>query len=193
MIKLLLYPLFAALSRASGGGIGAHILDKKGEKRGRMPFNMTWLPEAILAILAGAVWGIVNATVLWAIPVAAYIYIIWQSGHGTVYNMKGWDSKDPTRIQTIEWPIRIIFNLFRWNIRTPAYSWAVMGFKGFLIGLPFFPFGVPLAILWPASYAYRDTKAGEWLSGLVFANTVVAFWYAGFQITSFLASLIYQS
>lgn len=162
--SLFLIPLMAALARASGGGIGAHHLSR---------YNLTWLPEAVFASIIGIVAAMEHGY-LHGIVSALAAYIFFQAGHGTVYGMKGWQSSNPNRIQTLERPIRPIFNLFGWSIYTPAYSWAVMGFKGLLIGLPIFPFGLPLSFLWPASYLAGHEK-GEWLSGASVGLCLVVF------------------
>lgn len=163
MISVLAIPLMAALARASGGGLGAHVLDSH-KDGGKSPFNLTWLPEALFGLCIGLVCGYEYGWI-WTLPAAAWSYIFMQSGHGTFYNMKGWQSSNPDRIQKLEYIIRPIFRLFNWSIYTPRYSWFCMGLKGFLIGLPLMPFGALLAVLWPASYALKGSELGEWLSG----------------------------
>lgn len=147
---LIAIPVMAFLARLSGGGSFAS----------KIP---SWIPEAVFAGLIGLAaaicWG------WWFAFTAIWSYFWMQAGHGTVYNMKGWASRDPNRIQTIEKIIRPLFLKLGGDIRTPLYSWLCMGFKGLMIGLPLFPFGLLLAVLWPASYAVKDTVWGEWLSG----------------------------
>lgn len=163
MISLVLVPILAALSRMAGGGLGAWIFDKK-EKGGLTPFNLTWVPEAVFSIIAAVSFYHDSHLIIQSIA-ALWIYVAIQLGHGTIYNMKGWQSSNPNRIQTIEYPVRPVFRIFKWSIYTPGYSWACMGFKGFLIGLPLFPLGLLLIVLWPLSYAIRGPVLGEWLSG----------------------------
>lgn len=154
----------AALARASGGGLGAHILDKKGHKKGLMPFGMTWLPELLFGLVIGCAVAYQHG-IVWLLPAAYWSYFMMERGHGTVYQMNGWQSSDPNRKDSIEIPIRPIFKLFGWSIYHPSYSWACMGLKGFMIGLPLFPFGALLAVLWPLSYAVKNSIWGEYLSG----------------------------
>lgn len=103
----------------------------------------------------------------WAITASAYA-----AGHGTVYGMRGYDSPtDPDRIERLERIIRPVWSLLGLNIARPAYSWAVMGLKGGLIGLPLGPGALALAVLWPASYwigrrvEANLNEVAEWVSG----------------------------
>lgn len=168
MIKFLLIPLLSILARQSGGGLGAHILGKREEgKKGIMPVSLTWLPEFLLGATVGAVLYMQGLAWHLAIAAALWVYFWMERGHGTVYKMRGWESKDPNRKDGVEILMRPVFNLLGWSIYTQRYSWACMGFKGFMMGLPLFPFGLLLAFLWPASYAFKkgDTRLGEYLSG----------------------------
>lgn len=159
MISLLAIPLMAAIARASGMGVIYKV--------------PSWVPEALFGIIIGLAssyhfgyWGYLGA--VWS-------YIWMQSGHGAFYNMKGWQSSDSDRMQTIEKIVRPLFLKFGGNIHTPLYSWLCMGFKGLMIGLPLFPFGLFLALFWPASYAIRDHVWGEWLSGAFTGICIVLF------------------
>lgn len=163
----------SALARASGGGLGAHILDAR-KDGGKSPFNLTWLPEALFGLCIGLATGYEYGW-LWTLPAFAWSYIFMQSGHGTFYNMQGWQSSNPDRKQTLEYVVRPVFNLFGWSIYTPRYSWACMGLKGAMIGLPLFPFGLLLAFLWPLAYAIKDSELGEWLSGAFTGLCIVLF------------------
>lgn len=153
----------ALLARASGGGVGAHILDSR-KDGGVMPFNLTWIPESLFAFTIGVVSSS-HFGYGWLPFAVIFAYLAMQSGHGTFYNMRGWESANPDRKQSIEYVVRPIFNMFGWSIYKPAYSWACMGLKGMAIGLVLFPFGLLLAFLWPASYAIKGPVWGEYLSG----------------------------
>ncbi|MEA4836864.1 MAG: hypothetical protein VB101_01075 [Rhodospirillaceae bacterium] len=156
---LALLPLILALvARLHGGGLWPDF------------------PKLPLKILFGAPFGAaaylltgspVVGLIGWAVTATAYAV-----GHGTVYGMRGYDSpRDPNRIERLELIIRPIWQAVGWDISRPAYSWAVMGVKGLLIGLPTGPGALALAVLWPASYwigrrveADRNEVA-EWVSG----------------------------
>lgn len=163
MSSLLLIPLMAFLARASGGGVGAHHLDR---------FKATWLPEAIFALCIGLAAG--HEFGWWWTLTAIWSYLAMQAGHGTFYQMNGWESSNPDRIQKIEYIIRPVFKLFNWSIYRPSYSWACMGLKGLAIGLPLFPYGLLLAVLWPLAYT-RGTVSGEYLSG-AFTGLCLVLW-----------------
>lgn len=142
--------ILSILARQSGGGIGARHLDK---------INATWLPELIFA----AVLAYFAPSLYWFIPALVWSYIWMQSGHGTFYNMLGYNSpNDPDRIQTIEKIVRPVYNLFSGNIGHPAYSWVCMGFKGAMIAVPLGFTAVAVnAILWPLAYYIGNRIAGR--------------------------------
>jgi len=102
---LLVYLVFTA--RAAGGGFGAKYLDKKGKGDGRMPFNLTFLPELLFAFAFGGVaaWATHTLISAWLTPfavewlvtllaclfatmvfvrVTAWSYAWMQTGHGFV-------------------------------------------------------------------------------------------------------------
>lgn len=92
---------------------------------------------------------------LWMFSVFSFL-IAWggyETGHGTFYRMIG-RKPNLERKEKIEKIIIPIFNKFNLDIHKPLYSWFCMGFKGFLIGVPLGIFGIPLILLYPASYWY---------------------------------------
>lgn len=193
VLTTVLMGLMALLARMGGGGWIA-------------PKLWSRLPELIFAIPFGAssyfLAALIYDTFGFALPdwlptglhnfiwanqgwIPAIVGILgWQMsywamemGHGTVYRMQGWDSKDPNRVQSIERLVRLVY---KGDIRKPLYSWLCMGFKGFAIGLAAFPFGLLLSLLWPFAYylGYKigNTEASEKISG-AFAGLVVGLNY----------------
>lgn len=142
-------------------------------------------PKFALKIAFGAPFGLaawaltgqpVAELIGWAVSALAYA-----AGHGTVFGMRGYDSpNDPTRIERLEWVVRPIWQAAGLDIARPAYSWACMGLKGGLIGLPTGPGALALAVLWPASYwigrrAEADINpVAEWVSGCAAGCVVLA-------------------
>lgn len=168
ILVLLMATVCACLGRAAGGGLGAEKLNKKGavdelgrDKGGIMPFSLSMLPEilfgAVLAVPVAFAWG------FWAwLAAAAWCYLWMETGHGTAYTM-GRNPNIATKIdpktgkvrkQRLSYVVDPICRLLGKPLGGTFYSWLFMGLKGFLIGLPFFPFGLTLAFLWPASYEY---------------------------------------
>jgi hypothetical protein len=100
-------------------------------------------------------------------------YAGFQLGHGNFYQMRGVDitNDKPEHIESLA---RKIYP----NIYTPAYSWICMGFKGLIIGLAAFPFGLLLGLLWPAAYFLgwklqkNDSATAEFLAG-AFAGLIL--------------------
>ena len=182
MIYFILIAFMAVASAYAGGSLpGSGWLNKKGEKDGKMPFDMTWLPELLFAIPFGVLFGmILNLfdAATWLIVVAgvvvtAWAYIWMQTGHGVVlgFGKPRAPTADPNRRQTLSPVVDWLADRLKItktqgdavNSPTVAYCWLFMGVKGFLIGL--FAGGVPLAVMWPASY-----QAGAWLRGRVSFN-----------------------
>jgi hypothetical protein len=153
------------MARASGGGLFAPWLKNKlGSFGGRLPEIMFSMPFGYCLYMSSGLW---HVGVLGAI----FSFLAMETGHGTVYGMNGYHSSQEGRIQTIEKIIRPIYLKFGGDIYSPLYSWICMGFKGLLIGLAAFPFGLLLAILWPFSYwvgkVEGNTEISEWVSGMM--------------------------
>lgn len=145
LISLLLIPVMAFLHYWAGGNIFP------------LPKKFSWIPEAIMGlIIAGAVSLHYGNWWIFA-PVSVFSFFMINLGHGTIYKMTGWQSSDPNRKQTLEYVVRLFYK----DIHTPLYSWLCMGFKGFLIGLPLFPLGLSLSILWPVAYYLGNVKLGH--------------------------------
>ena len=141
-----LIPLMAFLHYWAGGNIFP------------LPKKFSWLPEATMGlIIAGAVSFHYGNWWIFA-PVAVFSFFMINLGHGTIYKMTGWQSSDPNRKQTLECVVRFFY---RGDIHKPLYSWLCMGFKGLLIGLPLFPYGLSLAFLWPLAYYLGNVQLGH--------------------------------
>lgn len=154
-------PLYLALmARAAGGGLFASLVWSR-------------LPEILFALPFGVVsWFILGDPVAGAAS-AILAFVGVELGHGTVYAMRGYeDASQSGRIQTLERFVRPVYLALGGDIYRPAYSWVVMGVKGTLIGCAALPFGLVLAVLWPAAYWIgRRIEPGinevaEYLSGL---------------------------
>lgn len=188
------------LARMAGGGIGARHLDKV--KLTWLPELLFAAPFGYCAYLtaldmipnsAGAFWvGIMGA---------AWSYLWMQTGHGTAFHMgRRPHIAQGARKQTLsaivdpicegfykriyykkmtwtndgKW-ITLRWKGMGWKLGEWQYCWLFMGLKGVLIGLPAFPFGLILGVLWPAAYAYGHQKrigTDEFLTG-VYAGLVV--------------------
>lgn len=158
LLTIFLTTLMSVLSRLAGGGLFA-------------PKLPAWLPEilfgAAIGFAAGLLWDNGWAALLsWA-----WAYIWMQTGHGTVLQ---WGSRPEEaqgeRKQFLTAPVHWIAKHLNLEIGGRAYCWLFMGLKGLLIGLPLFPFGLPLAILWPLSYEIgaripKSDGLKEYLSG----------------------------
>lgn len=151
----------AFLGRVAGGGFFANKINS------RIPELLLTLPIGYCALLTysyfmGQDWiSYLVAVVGWQVA-----YWSYEMGHGTIYNMTGWNSKDPNRKQSMEYLIRPIFNLFKWDYKKPSYSWACMGLKGICFGLPIFPLGLLMGLFLPLGYwigsKTKGTSVGEW-------------------------------
>lgn len=157
--------LMSVLARASGGGIVP------------LPAVLSRLPELLFA--GGISVGVyaLHHSLLLSLLALLWSYIWMETGHGTAFHM----ARNPTsaqgdRKQTLS---RVIDPLCR-AVGAPLggvfYCWTFMGLKGLLIGLPLFPFGLPLVVLWPLAYELgirleeanvtsERGMAGEWWAG----------------------------
>lgn len=164
--------ILAFLARAAGGGLG---VDK-------LPQWCNRLPELLFAVPFGVVAYSATGSLGWGIFSWVWSFVAMELGHGNVYRMGGIDGLYIDRPQSIEKIVRPIYSRLGGQLNHPRYSWAVMGTKGFLIGLPAFPCGLGLVVLWPLAYHIghrieKQPSTAEWISGM----------FAGFTITSALA------
>lgn len=181
----LVIPYFAILSRMSGGGLSAHYLDTR-DNGGVMPLKMTGLPEWVMAFsvaflcLDGAVPVLLGT-------IASFLGI--NAGTGVWYTMGRNPNYAKTRDATLEKLVLPICKLFDWEEGGKQYSWLFGGIKGFIAGLPAFPFNIPLILMYPAAYELgwqcrerfgvkAPTAIGEWVSG-AFIGIVVVFYLWG--------------
>jgi len=160
--------LMAFLARAAGGGLGVSEL----------PRWCNRIPELLFALPFGYCAWISTGSIGWGIFGWVWSFVAMEMGHGNVYRMTGIDGQFADRPQSIEKIVRPIFTRLGGDITKPHYSWVVMGCKGLLIGLPAFPCGLALTVLWPFAYfignrTEKDSAVAEYLSGM-FAGIVIA-------------------
>lgn len=187
LIYLALIAVTTVLCRMAGGGLGAHILNEKGYQGGKAPFNMTFLPELILAGLIGQYAGahvpaITFESMGYQVTLAKGLigtiiaYLGIQTGHAVAYTMGRNPDIAKMQTNTLCKIVNPIANLFKLERGGRAFSWIFMGLKGAIIGLAVAPAGLLLAVLWPLAYdigrilrergyVTSGTKVGEYLSG----------------------------
>lgn len=174
----LLIPVMAILSRASGSD-------------GR--FGTLWTSWSGFPELA---YGIVFANACYLLTHNWWLALIlgvvsWRGmelGHGTFYDMQGWrgadgpphfGSKDKPRMQGIDYIVLPVFRALGVDPRQPAYSWAAMGIKGLVIGLPLLAFAPLQSMLFVSAYAINRKwmparpELAEWTAGAA-AGFVIA-------------------
>lgn len=151
--------LLSLLARASGGGLGAHVLNKKGEidqatgldKGGVMPFSLTMLPEILFGLCLASPLLFTGHWFLWLL-VGGWRYAWMETGHGIAYHMGRVPDQDPNRKQRLSVVVDWLAPKLGLQPFTRAWCWLFMGIKGFLIGVGCFPAGSLLAVLWPLAY-----------------------------------------
>ncbi len=210
-LSLLLIPVMAVITRMAGGGLGAKYLDKKGKQDGKMPVNLSSLPEIVFALIVGGVASLVpNLVELLGIDVPLYANIIYgllsavwayawmQTGHGVVLP---WaraitdpveHEKYRVRTQTLTPVVDLLAKLLGIEkdgpdgLRSLNYCRLFMGVKGALIGLPIL--ALPLAILWPLSYEIgvrvKKHEVSELLSGTFLGICLAGFLFIYNMLTS---------
>lgn len=158
MYALAIIPLMACLSRLCGWG--------------GVPKAISWLPKIL--------WGLAIAlAVAYHTDSALFFLIAWvwawfsvKAGHGNAYHDGTERDTFPDRFQApIDYVVRPVCKLLKWEVRGTAYCRLFMATKGLMIGLPMLPYGLLLAPAWAASYwiSFRVLKRGsmpaEWISG----------------------------
>lgn len=151
--------LMSFLARTAGGGLGAHLLNKKGatdeqgkDKGGIMPVNLGRLPEFLFAIVIGLCtlndfnWLGVIAATLWS-------YWWMETGHGVAFAM-GYDpaTAQSGRKNTLSVVVDPICKAVGAPLGGRFFCWLFMGIKGLLIGLPLGFDALYFALFWPAAY-----------------------------------------
>lgn len=180
MTYIFLAALMSILARQAGGGLYADwLVYQAGTKINAFAGKVaSRLPELLFA--APFAYAVSQFAPDWLV-VATFVgtYAAMELGHGNVYRMGGIDGLYIDRPQSIEIPLRPIFQkLFGPNLARPLYSWFIMGAKGLLIGLGALPQGILLTFLWPLSYYFghrllKKPQLSEYLSG-AFAGLIVA-------------------
>jgi hypothetical protein len=133
--------LMSILGRMSGGGIVS------------LPRSLSRLPELLFA--GGISVGVyaLHASLPLALLALVWSFFWMETGHGTAYSM---GRKPALALSLRKQFLSRIVDPICLRLRAPLggsfYCWLFMGLKGFLIGLPAFPFGLLLAVAWPAGY-----------------------------------------
>lgn len=141
--------------------------------------NGTSITRLISTIAFAAVFGYVAYTISpWLTPLGLLSMYGLMTGHGRFFAMDGANLADPAPEWIEKYIALPLFNLFKWNVERPIYSWFCMGVKGLMIGLAAAPFGLALAALWPLAYYisfkfWNDSAPAEWMTGAC-AGVVVA-------------------
>lgn len=163
--------VMSCLARAAGGGLGAHVLNKKGEvddatgldKGGIMPVNLSMLPEILFGVGLALPALLTGHWFLWLL-LAVDGYAWMETGHGIAFHMGRWAAENwqneaaaiaagkPVRRQKLSVVMDIVERLTSIKRYSRAWCWVFMGLKGLLIGTACLPFGLLLAVLWPLAY-----------------------------------------
>lgn len=158
MIELFAIPLMAVLARLCGWG--------------GMPKGFGGFPEILFGFIIGAAVLYNTNSVIAGLLAWIWSWLWMESGHGNAYHDGTKKDAFSDRFQApIDYIVRPICKLLKWEIRGTAYCRLFMAFKGLMIGLPLFPYGLLLAPAWTASYAIsfrvlkRDSMPAEWISG----------------------------
>lgn len=187
LIYLAVIAVTTVLCRMAGGGLGAHVLNERGYKGGKAPFNMTFLPELILAGLIGQYAGMhvpaitiesmgYQVTVAREVVGTIIAFLGIQTGHAVAYTMGRNPDIAKMQTNTLSKVVNPIAKQLKLERGGKVFSWIFMGLKGLLIGLAVLPAGLILAVLWPLAYEIgrilkdrevvaSGTKVGEYLSG----------------------------
>lgn len=131
-------------------------------------------------IAAAILWGS-----SWLILLGVLSASCFALGHGNFYMMRGAQDGVGSPPSTPE-DIEIYGGRWLWlrltygaPIQQPAYSWAMMGLKWLLIGLPLGPYALFLAAFAPMAYAlsFKETQSSalaEWLT-TIYAAAVITY------------------
>jgi len=166
MIYILIVVYMAVTGRMSGGGLGAHLLNKRGtvgpdgkDLGGIAPFNLTWLPEVLFSLPFG--WVLSTIVGPWGWLAAVWSYVCMQTSTEPGFNINYKENK------TLIPYVNAIAKVLGIKPHTLNYMRLWNAVKGFLIGLPVG--GVVLAALWPLGYEIgrrvKRHEVSELLSG----------------------------
>jgi len=139
---------------------------------GGVPKALGGFPEILWGLaIAGAVGYQTESAVLFLLA-WLWSWLWMEAGHGNAYHDGAEKDGFPDRFQApIDYVVRPVCKLLKWEVRGTAYCRLFMATKGLMIGLPLYPFGLALAVAWPLAYAisFRVLKRGsmpaEWISG----------------------------
>lgn len=165
-MEFILIPIMAILSRASGSD----------GRFGTLWTGWSGLPELLYGAVFGCCCYAVTNNYWLSLALAIISWRGMELGHGTFYNMKGWQGIEmgtqiKPRMQELDYPLLFLFSLFHADPQKPIYSWIAMGIKGLLIGCPLLAFAPLQSVLFVFAYAVnRRYFAGrpelaEWTAG----------------------------
>lgn len=172
MIYLFATFYMAAMARASGGGLNVT----------KLPIWCNRVPELLFALPFGYAAFVASGSVWCGLACWLWSFIAMELGHGNAYHMGAKQHDFPDRRQTLDYLVWPLCHAIEWAAhlagkkleiapRSAIYCWVFMGLKGLLIGLPAYPFGIALAVLWPLAYwisfviLKKDSAPAEWISG----------------------------
>lgn len=194
-ISIILYMI--VFCRMSGGGLNSWILMKKGEFQddnllmpGKMPFNLSWVPELLFALPFGIVIATLAAkgflwTSLLIVLATIWSYLWMETGHGVVLHFgDNPEESKGSRKHTLSPFVDALAKKMNIEIGSKLYCYMFFALKGFLISLPIG--GIFLAITWPIGYytsrllikcgVKYDTHAiGECICGFFAGLAIVLF------------------
>lgn len=131
----------------AGGGLGMS----------RLPKWTGRFPEILMALIVGAVLCANGYNPYLSAIACIWFYFALELGHGTAIAMGSWPKVALSgRKQTLSYIVDPICRQFEKPLGGKFYCWLFMGLKGFLIGLPLYPFGLAMAVLFPLSYWIGD-------------------------------------
>ena len=155
---IILMSCFAMLARAAGGGLFAPTLTEKLGSFGSQLPEFLWALGGLLPLSA------VLPSMAWFVTLPILVGVYWlhylsiNTGHGNTLEKNA--DRDQGLTKVVDW-LADKFKVSKTKSdgkMSKWYSRLFMGVKGFLIGVPLFPFGIFLAIAWPFSYEYFRNK-----------------------------------
>ena len=165
MMSIFLFLYMILTCRMSGGGLGSHILNKRGavgddgkDLGGVMPWNLTWVPEFLFCLPFGVPLSIfiysLTTNPIYAcaslILAAGWSYAWMQSATHPALQWGDDPARGMNRPRTLSPLVNWISDSLGFERGDINYCRTWMAVKGFLIGLPVG--GIVLMILWPLAY-----------------------------------------
>lgn len=164
MLPILLAAGLPFTTAASGGQLGV----------AKMPKWFNRVPELLFAMYFG--YAAFLRTGQWQDFLIGTLitFVAMEMGHGNFYHDGMLETQYPDRPSSLETYTGLHWLLPKlgYPVRSKWYCRILMALKGFLIGLPAFPFGLTLIVLWPNAYRIgfryllKDSAPAEWISGI---------------------------